>query len=347
MEPRIRVSAILRWQGRVLLCRQEKPGKEYWLLPGGGVDGGETLIEALRRELREELGVEADVQFEGPVAVVDSIAPKLRRSRDKHVVHIIFAADLSHRSLEDVETQDAAVKGARLFSLDELRGRRRAPADQALPRALAAGRPGGVPRRALGALVRPLEPAAARARALGGDACASRLELVRERRELGRPAGVGERLGEQVVGEPRVARQQWAVEVRAVDAAASGSPRRRDAPSLPKPETTRPSGSAPSSRIVRPAWFSKPASVWPAQAQSSSTSPIIRRSPAIVCSGSRPIPGSSVPGDVAVEAAEQLVAAADGEERGARLDRLAQRARPSSTRSGATSACSRSWPPPT
>ena len=120
MEPRIRVSAILRWQGRMLLCRQEKPGKEYWLLPGGGVDAGESLIEALRRELREELGVEADVQFEGPVAIVDSIAPKNTAPSRKHVVHIIFAADLSHRSLQDVETRDAAVKGARLFSYDEL-----------------------------------------------------------------------------------------------------------------------------------------------------------------------------------------------------------------------------------
>jgi 8-oxo-dGTP diphosphatase len=119
MEPRIRVSAILRWQGRVLLCRQQKPDKEYWLLPGGGVDGGETLMEALRRELREELGVEADVQFEGPVAIVDSIAPKTLIS-NKHVVHIIFAADLSHRSLDDVETKDAAIKGARLFSNEEL-----------------------------------------------------------------------------------------------------------------------------------------------------------------------------------------------------------------------------------
>ena len=39
-EPRIRVSAILRWKGRMLLCRHEKPGKEDWLLPGGGVNSG-------------------------------------------------------------------------------------------------------------------------------------------------------------------------------------------------------------------------------------------------------------------------------------------------------------------
>ena len=119
MAPRVRVAALIRWQGRILLCRQEKPGKEYWLLPGGGVDGGESLIEALRRELREELGVEADVQFEGPVAICDSIAPKSMQP-GKHVVHIIFAADLSHRSLGDVETRDAAIKGARLFTADEL-----------------------------------------------------------------------------------------------------------------------------------------------------------------------------------------------------------------------------------
>ena len=119
MEPRLRVSALLRWNGRILLCRQEKPGKEYWLLPGGGIDGGESLTEALRRELGEEIGIADDLPFEGPVAVAESIAPNWTPD-DRHVVHIIFAADLSHRSLEDVETNDAAVRGARLFSLDEL-----------------------------------------------------------------------------------------------------------------------------------------------------------------------------------------------------------------------------------
>jgi ADP-ribose pyrophosphatase YjhB (NUDIX family) len=120
MGPRLRVSALLRWQERILLCRQEKPGKEYWLLPGGGVDGGESLTEALQRELAEELAITADdLHFEGPIAVADSIAPKWTPG-EKHVVHIIFGVDLSGRSLEDVETRDAAVRGARLFSLDEL-----------------------------------------------------------------------------------------------------------------------------------------------------------------------------------------------------------------------------------
>jgi ADP-ribose pyrophosphatase YjhB (NUDIX family) len=119
VEPRIRVSAILRWHGRVLLCRHEKPGREYWLLPGGGVNSGESLIRALHRELGEEIGIADELPLEGPVAIVDSIAPE-RSFVAKHVVHLIFAGDLSGRSLEAVTSQDAAVRGHRLFGPDEL-----------------------------------------------------------------------------------------------------------------------------------------------------------------------------------------------------------------------------------
>jgi ADP-ribose pyrophosphatase YjhB (NUDIX family) len=120
-EPRIRVSAILRWSDRVLLCRHEKPGREYWLLPGGGVNSGESLVDALHRELREEVGIDDEIPVEGPVAIVDSIAPE-RTLVHKHVVHIIFAGDLSGRSLEAVTSHDAAVRGHRLFTASELEG---------------------------------------------------------------------------------------------------------------------------------------------------------------------------------------------------------------------------------
>jgi len=118
-EPRIRVSALLHWRDRILLCRHEKPGREYWLLPGGGVNSGESLVDGLRRELSEEVGINDVVPFEGPIAVVDSIAP-VRSFAAKHVVHIIFSGDLGGRSLEAVTSADAAVRGHRLFALAEL-----------------------------------------------------------------------------------------------------------------------------------------------------------------------------------------------------------------------------------
>jgi len=58
----VRVSAgILVRGGKVLACRrrddQDHGGK--WEFPGGKVESGETPEQCLRRELREELGVEA------------------------------------------------------------------------------------------------------------------------------------------------------------------------------------------------------------------------------------------------------------------------------------------------
>lgn len=121
--PRLRVSAILRWRGRILLCRHVKDDGEVWLLPGGGVRAGESLLDALQRELWEETGLFAegvDVPLEGPVALVDSIAPPASAKR-KHVVHVIFAADISG-SLEEVTSQDDAVRGHRTFGAGELDG---------------------------------------------------------------------------------------------------------------------------------------------------------------------------------------------------------------------------------
>jgi 8-oxo-dGTP pyrophosphatase MutT (NUDIX family) len=88
------------------------------------VQSGESLLRALQRELWEETGLfpdGTDVPVEGPVALVDSIAPEASPLR-KHVVHVIFAAELLDDSLEEVASEDEAVGGHRLFLPAELDG---------------------------------------------------------------------------------------------------------------------------------------------------------------------------------------------------------------------------------
>lgn len=53
-------SALIRRGTDVLLVRQRRreTGQDYWSLPGGVVDPGELLSEAMIREVREECGLE-------------------------------------------------------------------------------------------------------------------------------------------------------------------------------------------------------------------------------------------------------------------------------------------------
>jgi nucleoside triphosphatase len=85
------VPLVVDARDRVLLCRMAPnrgvfPGQ--WALPGGGIEAGERLEEALRREAREELGAElADLK---PLLFKDAVLDKTRADGTRQPLHMIF-----------------------------------------------------------------------------------------------------------------------------------------------------------------------------------------------------------------------------------------------------------------
>jgi 8-oxo-dGTP diphosphatase len=63
MDPRLAVGAVvLREDGAVLLVRRARPpAVGSWTLPGGKVEAGETLEQAIAREVHEETGLRVEV----------------------------------------------------------------------------------------------------------------------------------------------------------------------------------------------------------------------------------------------------------------------------------------------
>jgi 8-oxo-dGTP diphosphatase len=102
---RIRVAAVLVRDGEILLVNHHKEGRSYWLLPGGGLEFGESLQQGVERELAEECGVK--IRAGRLLFIAESLPP----DRHRHVVNMTFAAELLEGDAHLAELGSERLKG--------------------------------------------------------------------------------------------------------------------------------------------------------------------------------------------------------------------------------------------
>ena len=91
VHPIAAVGAIVISEDKLLLVRRGfEPSKDMWTVPGGAVELGEKVKDAVIREAKEECGLEIRIEEERPIDVIDTIIVNENGRPQYHYIVLYF-----------------------------------------------------------------------------------------------------------------------------------------------------------------------------------------------------------------------------------------------------------------
>jgi ADP-ribose pyrophosphatase YjhB (NUDIX family) len=110
----VRPAVLIIENQQVLTMQYNYGGQEVYNLPGGNLELGEYLCEALSREMQEELGIEVAV---GEMILVGEV---YFEDRKKHTLHLLFEGKVKAGipTLNHKETSALGIKWLNISDLD-------------------------------------------------------------------------------------------------------------------------------------------------------------------------------------------------------------------------------------
>ncbi len=113
----IRPSTLIIKENKILVLESKYSGREFYLLPGGGIENFETLQETAIRETKEETNL--DVKLSKLLYLQEWI----NKSKNKNVIYVIFLAEIikgEETHLNDPRLEKGHTQGVTWKTVEEL-----------------------------------------------------------------------------------------------------------------------------------------------------------------------------------------------------------------------------------
>lgn len=116
-QPVVGVGALTVHEGKLLLVKRGvEPAKGKWSIPGGAVELGETIRDAIVREVKEECGLDVKIALEKPMDAIDNLTMTKDGRLQYHYILLQFLVRLKGGTLKPASD----VLDARWVPLDEV-----------------------------------------------------------------------------------------------------------------------------------------------------------------------------------------------------------------------------------
>ncbi|MEK5520531.1 MULTISPECIES: NUDIX domain-containing protein [Heyndrickxia] len=120
---RVRACALIIENDSILLVEFQDERGLHYNLPAGGVEPNESVIEAVKREAKEEASIEVEV---GPLAIVYEYAPHLNSNKfgETHSLQLMFECTIKDGFIPKLpntpDPNQTDVKWIKLSELNEI-----------------------------------------------------------------------------------------------------------------------------------------------------------------------------------------------------------------------------------